>query len=176
MGSQESRPSYTLVKKDKPILYTIDFQGGKLGPFYEDSNLPQIAGDVIENDENTISVELLLNCERGDIGPISINNLRNQEHRTIEMWHGNRGLPIYCIVVMYRGKNTFFPEWSIPKCNVLTKVNGIQYQVFFKHPKQLPGGDAVVYSVTMASCDRQQTPVNNSLHETPVNNSLNNLV
>ena len=163
MGSQESIPAYTLVKKDKPILYTIDFKGGELGPFYEDSKLPQISGEVLETDQNTISIELLLNCEKGDIGPISINNLRTNESRTIELWHGNRGLPIYCIVVMYRGKNTFFPKWSIPKCNVKTKINNIQYVVSFKHPQLLSGGDAVVYSLTMASYDQKQQNINNSL-------------
>jgi len=151
MGQNESKSKIPLRKKDPSILYRIDFQGGFMGPIYKDETLPQIHGEGVFSEPGTISIEVLLNCERGDIGPISINNLKSEETRRIELWHANMGLPIYCIVVMYRGEKCFFPEWTVRNCMIEMTEGKNRFNIGFRHLQKIMGGDAVVYSITMAS-------------------------
>ena len=113
------------------------------------------SGEIIEHEEkkeknNGIAIELILHCEKGDLGPLPMSQLKSEEERTIDMWSTDHGKPKYCIIIMYREKENYFPQWSILYCKVKIVRQTTVYESLFKHEMPISGGSANVYSLTMS--------------------------
>ena len=153
-------------KKQPPskekTMYQVSLTSGDI-QFHDDSSshLPPLDanGDYHTHfsTSSSISVELLFHCEHGDIGPFPMNQLKANETRTFECNRTDIGNPKFCIVIMYREEKRSFPKWCIPNVTVHVIRQHEHVKKMYQHTSDLPGGDAVVYSITMAPYDTEIT-------------------
>jgi hypothetical protein len=135
------------------VLYNIIFKSGEIvdyqDQFFEnDKSTPSLLNETKPG--TGIAIELILHCTKGDIGPLPISQLTSEEERTIDLWSADYGNPKYCIVIMYREKTKYFPQWSIPSCKVKIVRQTEVYESLFQHTMPISGGSANVYSLTMS--------------------------
>ena len=146
------------------ILYRIQFQPGDIRFPDTMGELPRIDPDVEEDHPPppNLSVELLLTCEEGEVGPIPVSQLASNQERIIDCWHRDVGDPRYCIVVVYRTPKRKTPTWSIHHCNVAAKRRDETTTTFYQHLESFSSGSGVVYSVTL-SPHRSDVDVENNV-------------
>ena len=152
--------SSSMSDKNK-VLYSIVFKSGAIIQYSEGADkVPYLDVSLsnIPSKKQGIAIELILHCTHGDIGPIPISQLQSEEERSIDLWSSDYGKPKYCIVIMYREQEKYFPQWSIQSCTVKIIRQHDLYESVFKHEMPLSGGSANVYSLTMSpSKTRNQT-------------------
>jgi len=144
-------------------LYEVSLTSGEI-QFYEKNgtSLPPLDvnnhwGGAPSPTSDSISVELLFHCEHGDVGPFPMNQLKANETRTFECNMKDVGNPKYCIVIMYREEKRAFPKWCIKNVSMNVIRQDEHVRNMYRHVSVLPGGDAVVYSITMAPYNTEIT-------------------
>ena len=151
MGNETSR---NMVKTNvNNVLYSIKFSSGEVIQPEKTTtieNTGRTPSLLVSSKPNCIAIEIILHCEKGDIGPLPISDLGSNETRSVDMWSVDLGRPKYCIVIMYRQQMTCFPQWSIKECEVKIVRREQVYHSKFRHLSPLLGGDAHVYSLTMS--------------------------
>ena len=132
MGNEVPRPK----KRSRKGLYSVTFTPGDIH---------------FSDEEKYISVELLFHCDRGEVGPIPLAQVTANEDRKMQVWHADLGNPKYLILVMHKELHDF-PRWAMKKCVVEASRKNELVATTFCHEGTMGGGDAAVYSVTLAPC------------------------
>lgn len=150
------------------ILYRLELVPGDVVFPPMESDLPPIDTDDVDDNVDTspenLSVELLLTCEHGQIGPIPCSQLQSNQARTIESWHADVGNPKYLIVVTYRTPGRRTPSWTIHKCVVTTQREIETVTTTYRHRDTFTSGSGVVYSVTMSPSNTEVETTRNHVH------------
>ena len=155
MGNEPSIPQS--VEEDR-VLYRIELIPGTIIFSEPNLTLPRIDTDVEESRVTPaeLSVELVVTCERGEVGPIPVSQLQSNQERVIESWHVDVGDPKYCIVVVYRSPGRLTPTWTIRKCTVTARRRHKTTTKRYRHSEDMTGGSGVVYSVTMSAYETEE--------------------
>lgn len=159
MGNEVSTPP-----PEYRVLYRIDFVPDNIVFASPNTTLPRIDTDREEEDiaPAQLSVEIVVTCERGDVGPIPVSQLQSHQERVIESWHADVGDPKYCIVVVYRSPGRLTPTWTIGRCTVTARRRHKTVTKRYRHPEPLVGGSGVVYSVTMSPYETEEDKEDNT--------------
>lgn len=157
MGNEHTTQKNRADSPDHRALYSIELQVGEIAypmckPGDDFPVLNHETSDVCLTAAGGkgVAIEVLIHCKGGDIGPLPMSQLQSGERRKMEMWSNDYGAPKYCIIIMYREQYKEFPRWTIEDCLIQCTREGNIIQTKFKHRCPIYGGDAVVYSITMA--------------------------
>ena len=129
MGNEKSAPVKP-PRRDRRVLYTFTFK-----PCVEDGE--------------SLDLEVVFSCERGEVGPTPLNQVVGVEERGAQLWLRDMGNPKYCVIVMHRGQKERVPQWSLGLLSVSVSRKTEKSEHLFSHPEGMGGGGAEVYSVTM---------------------------
>ena len=93
------------------------------------------------------SFDVILHCTLGDVGPMTLRVDGPTEAKDFAYL----GDVDYLILIMYNEDRTTLPTWELGECTVLVERDGETYsRARFTHTGPIQGGDACVYSITLA--------------------------
>lgn len=149
MGNEPSSPTSPTEYR---VLYRIELTPGEIVFDNIDSTLPRIDTSIEEEGSSPkeLSVEIVVACEHGEVGPIPVSQLQSHQQRVIESWNVDVGRPKYCIVVVYRTPSRRTPSWNIEQCIVVAKRKEETTCMRYQHLERFVSGSGVVYSITMS--------------------------
>ena len=128
MGNKAPTPS---LPHEQQVLYTLTLTPGKF-PL-----------------EHLLDLELLVECEHGQLGPLPLNSVAPQQARRVEAWCTDKGNARFLIIVVHRREQTPLPDWSLQDCILTINRQDGLFESKFRHQQTIACPEASVFSLTL---------------------------